>query len=101
MTATVQIVVGQSDNTLKMPSQALRFRPAGFAGSDPKANGGQSTVWTLNDDGNAQPVNIRLGKNDGNSVQIISDGLVEGQNVVIGVATSHRRASWFGIRFGY
>lgn len=103
MTATLQIAVSESESTIKIPAQALRFRPpgAGATGSGARAADPLATVWLLDEGGSANPVQVRLGKSDGNSVQVLSDNLQEGQKLVVGVATPHRRASWFGIRLGY
>jgi hypothetical protein len=42
-----------------------------------------------------------LGKDDGNSTQVLSDNLRQGQQVIVGVATPRSRTGWVGLRLGY
>jgi HlyD family secretion protein len=103
MTATLRVMVTQAESTLTIPSQALRFRPdhpAGAAGAAPDARTG-ATVWVLDDRGTPTSVPVRLGKDDGNSIQVLSDNLRQGQQVIVGVATPRSRTGWVGLRLGY
>ena len=103
MTATLQIGVSETERTLKIPSQALRFRPTGHGGSSAaaQASGTASTIWVLDESGAAAAKQVLLGKTDGNSVQVLSDNVQEGDKVVIGVATPRSRTGWLGLRLGY
>ena len=89
MTATLQIAVSETESTLKIPSQALRFRPTGQSGASAaaQASGSLSTIWILDDSGTAAAGQVQLGKSDGNSIQVLGHNLQEGQKVIIGVAT--------------
>jgi len=103
MTATLQIAVSETESTLKIPSQALRFRPTGHSGASAaaQASGSPSTIWVLDKSGTAAALQVQLGQTDGNSIQVLSDNVQEGQNVVVGVATPRSRTGWLGLRLGY
>ena len=93
---------------LKIPSQALRFRPngAGPASGHQSANEaassrGSATVWLVGDDGLPSPVVVRLGASDDNSAALLEGTLDEGQQVIIGVANSQKQRGYFGVRLGF
>ena len=93
---------------LKIPSQALRFRPngAGPASGRQSANEAASskasaTVWLVGDDGRPNPVAVRLGASDDNSAALSEGALDEGQQVIIGIANSQKQRGYFGIRLGF
>ncbi|MEN0065851.1 MAG: efflux RND transporter periplasmic adaptor subunit [Myxococcota bacterium] len=77
MTATAQIQVGQIDDALLVPTQALRFRP------DRRDTPTGDHLWTLND-GQLTPVPVQVGGSDGSLTAVYGDDLVEGLSVVIG-----------------
>jgi hypothetical protein len=67
MTATLQIAVSETEDTLKIPSQALRFRPNGRGGASAAAQASVSsnTIWVL--DGN---IVIKRDVNPGQTVAV-------------------------------
>jgi HlyD family secretion protein len=67
------------------PGGAAQQMPRGRRGG---AASKASTVYTLSAEGKLQPVEIRTGISDGRFTQVVSGGLKEGDQVVIGVATS-------------
>jgi HlyD family secretion protein len=77
MTATASIVKSQSRNILRVPSQALRFTPAGAA----KPVSGQRSVWTLRD-GKLVQVQVTVGLDDQSFAEIKSGDLNLGDQVV-------------------
>jgi HlyD family secretion protein len=107
MTATVAIELARSDDALKVPNTALRFRPdagtlAAFgaqpaatdgrgAGQPPAATGGrgrgQRQVWVLTGE-TLRPVRVELGVNDGTATAIVGGDLEEGARVVTGAAAT-------------
>jgi len=108
MTAQLRIVVSNTGEILKIPSQALRFRPngAGLASGHQSASQAASfkasaTVWLVGDDGRPNPVAVRLGASDDNSAALLEGPLNEGQQVIIGVANSQNQMGYFGVRFGF
>lgn len=108
MTAQLRIVVSDTGEILKIPSQALRFRPkdagagAGQYGTAqaafPKAS---ATVWLVGDRGQPRPVAVRTGASDDSSAQLLEGALVEGQQVITGIANSRKQKSYFGVRLGF
>jgi HlyD family secretion protein len=107
MTAVLRVIVSETDDTLKVPNQALRFRPNGI-GSTAEAGAASTeaspvsgTVWVVDSNGTAVPITVRLGASDENSIQVLSGALEEGQQVIIGVATPRSRAGIFGLRLGF
>ncbi|HWF75626.1 MAG TPA: efflux RND transporter periplasmic adaptor subunit [Caulobacteraceae bacterium] len=76
MTATARIVKAEARAVLRVPSQALRFTPAGAAKPT-----GRRVVWVLSD-GRPVPVAVKVGIDDGDMAQIASGALKEGDHVV-------------------
>lgn len=95
MTATLRITVNRSGEVLKVPNQALRFRPPGAAASD------RPTVWTLGGDGRPGPVPVALGLADDRNTEVSTSALAAGQFVIIGIADPPRDRGPFGIRIGF
>ena len=115
MTANVTIIVDHRENVLKVASSALRFKPTIQAGSSPgtaRASGrnrsgsasadssghrplsmnsgdrNSKTIWILTPNGKPRPLPVQVGLSDGNTTQIISDELKEGELVIIGQKNS-------------
>ena len=108
MTAQLRIVVSDSGGILKIPSQALRFRPSGAgAASGPQSanqaisSTASATVWLVGDDGRPNPVAVRLGASDETGAALLEGSLTEGQQVIIGVANSQTQRGYLGIRLGF
>jgi HlyD family secretion protein len=108
MTATLRIVVSDTEETLKIPNQALRFRPPeaalGTGAQIDNATGlpsGSATVWVVDRAGHPAPVTIRTGSSDENDTELRAGPLSEGQPLIIGVASSHTRTGPWGIRLGF
>jgi HlyD family secretion protein len=103
MTAVLRIVTSDTGDTLKIPNQALRFRPAGQAptGTPPSSSHGAGRVWIVDDNGSPAPVDVNLGVSDENSTQVTNGALREGQQVIVGVATPQSRVTGLGVRLGF
>jgi HlyD family secretion protein len=104
MTAQLRIVVSDSGDVLKIPNQALRFRPvqAGLESQSPVApSKGSATVWVVNADGRPDPVGVKLGASDDGGAALLEGPLTEGQHVIIGIASSQSRRSYLGVRLGF
>jgi HlyD family secretion protein len=105
MTATLRIAVSDVEATLKIPNQALRFRPPGMAqvaGGNPIAlHDGSATVWIIDKAGHPAPVGISTGSGDDNDTELRAGPLREGEPLIVGVANSHTRTGQWGIRLGF
>jgi HlyD family secretion protein len=101
MTATLRIAVSETESTLKIPNQALRFRPEGEKAAVERAGSGSPTVWVIGQDRRPSPVPVTVGRSDNNSTELLSGELSEGQPVIIGTATSDAGAGIFGLRLGF
>ena len=104
MTAVLRIVINDTGQTLKIPSQALRFRRSGSAHAAENSPGlptGAGKVWVVGNSGSPTAVDVRLGVSDENSTQLLSGPLQEGQQLIVGVATPQSRVSAFGLRLGF
>jgi HlyD family secretion protein len=89
MTARLQIVVEETKDTLKIPNAALHFRPNGDApGGEQSASvgTGPTTVWIVNNVGNALPVPVTIGKSDESGAQLLSGNLSDGDRVIVSLA---------------
>jgi len=108
MTAQLRIVVSDTGEILKVPSQALRFRPNGASAASGHQSANQAasskasaTVWLVGDDGRPNPVAVRLGASDDNSAALLEGALTKGQQVIIGIANSQKQRGYFGVRLGF
>jgi HlyD family secretion protein len=108
MTAQLRIAVSDTVDVLKIPNQALRFRPrdAGPApgrqsGNTVTSSNGSATVWLVGGDGRPKPVAVKLGAIDDNGSALLEGPLTEGQQLIIGVANSQGQRGYFGIRLGF
>jgi HlyD family secretion protein len=109
MTATIRIVVSNTGEVLKIPNEALRFRPRGAATPEHRvqnaavasSGGDAATVWVVGEDGTPVQVAVTVGFSNDSSTQLLRGPLTEGQSLIIGAATSKARAGFFGIRLGF
>ncbi len=90
MTSTVSIETARADDALRIPTSALRFAPSEALLQQYGAQGAQGarrqqTVWQLLN-GQLRQLPVRTGVSDGTQVEIVSDGLAEGAQVITGVA---------------
>ncbi len=86
MTANVSIIIATRDNVLRIPNAALRFRPSERpAAAAPAPGGGEKrgpSVWVL-ENGKPKRIPVQLGISDGSFTEVLSDGLQEGQQLII------------------
>ncbi len=92
MTANARILTEERENVLKVPNEALRFRPLNPDGSPVKLEvrareegpGIPGRVWTLGKDGQPQPVSLRLGVSDGKATEVLRGELRDGTEIILG-----------------
>jgi HlyD family secretion protein len=101
MTAQLRIAVSDIDDVLKIPSQALRFRPKDAPAAPPRPGDPSATVWLVGEHGAPDPVAVRIGASDDSGTALMEGALREGQQVIVGVASSQSQAGYFGIRLGF
>jgi HlyD family secretion protein len=94
LTATVDILVAQAEDTLLVPNGALRFTPPGGDSSAsafvPSTTGELvGRVWVM-ENGAPVPRDLRIGRNDGRNTQILSGDLKPGDDVIVDTATTRR-----------
>lgn len=85
MTASVHIVTGRADDVLRVPGQALRYRPAAGAADADRLRGGDAhagRVWVLHD-GKLRRVPVSVGLEDDAYAQIVAGALHAGDQVVV------------------
>src|SRR5215469_5616285 len=108
MTAQLRIIVSDTGQVLKVPNQALRFRPNGSGPPPDRKNANQAasseasaTVWLVGEDGRPDPIAVRLGASDDNSTALLEGRLSEGQQLIVGVGNSQKQRGYFGLRLGF
>ena len=106
MTAQLRIVVRDTGEVLKVPNQALRFRPNGVGLAADRQNANASseasaTVWLVGEDGRPDPIAVRPGPSDDTSTALVEGPLAEGQQLIVGVASSQKQRGYFGLRLGF
>jgi len=88
MTADVTILVEQKSDIVKIPNEALRFRPpgdmkiAGDVGMRRKA-GNSRLVWRMDKGGTLEPVPIKTGITDGEYTELLGKGISEDDELVV------------------
>ncbi|MBI5562177.1 MAG: efflux RND transporter periplasmic adaptor subunit [Deltaproteobacteria bacterium] len=93
MTANVSIIYSSRKGVLTVPNAALRFvppKPPNKGGVENKEAGGGRVgggngapgVWVL-EDGKPRKVKVAAGISDGNSTEILSGGIKEGQELIV------------------
>jgi HlyD family secretion protein len=95
MTASARILTEERQDVLKLPNEALRFRPVQADGTPIKLEvrgrdegpGIPGRVWVLKAD-KPEPVNVRLGVSDGKTTELIKGELQPGQEIILGVEES-------------
>ena len=83
MTANVSVITSTTDDVLKIPNAALRFRPAERAPE--KAAGGEKKgpgIWVL-ENGKPKRVGVTLGISDGSYTEVLAGDLKEGQQIIV------------------
>ncbi len=93
MTANLRITISELEDVLKVPNQALSFRPNGETFSGERSSGatGSTKVWVLGVDGKPVPVRVTIGQRDDGGAHLLSGGLADRQQVIIGAASGAGR----------
>ena len=109
MTAELRILVSDTGNVLKIPNQALRFRPevtevvferqAQPQSAAPPAT--LATVWLVGKNGTPAPIRVHLGQSDDSSTQVLDGPLTEGQPLIVGIPNPQVRTGFLGLRLGF
>lgn len=92
MTASARILTEERKDVLKLPNEALRFRPVQADGTPIKLEvrgreegpGIPGRVWVLKE-GKPAPVNVRLGVSDGKATEMLKGELQAGREIILGV----------------
>ncbi len=101
MTANVAIILARQEDVLKLPNQALRFKPSfartgektggqTAAASGKRESGGKDDkskpkVWLRSPQGEPVSVEVKTGITDGAFSELVEGALKEGDEVIIGV----------------
>jgi HlyD family secretion protein len=104
MTAQLRIVVSDARGILKIPSQALRFRPNDASPPTDHQSANQATsatVWLVGNDGRPKPVTVKPGVTDDNSAELLEGAIAVNQQVIVGIANSQKQRKYFGLRLGF
>jgi HlyD family secretion protein len=109
MTVELRILVSDTGMILKIPNQALRFRPeltdVAFrpqAQQQSAASQAMSaTVWTIGKNGRPDPTTVHVGQSDDSSTQLLDGTLTEGQQLIVGMGNSQAKAGFLGLRLGF
>jgi HlyD family secretion protein len=94
MTANVSVIVAETDNVLRVPNAALRFRPAG--GGKMRLEKGPG-VWVA-EDRRPMRVRVKLGISDGSYTALISGNLKENEEVIVESASQVQSSAPTGHR---
>jgi HlyD family secretion protein len=81
MTAATRVISDQRDNVLRVPSQALRYTPAGVRSAAGGKNG-QTQIWALRD-GKPVAVPVAIGLDDDSFAEIVKGDLKPDDRVIV------------------
>ena len=92
MTASARILTEERQDVLKLPNEALRFRPLQADGTPIKLEmrergegpGIPGRIWVLKE-GDPAPVNVRLGVSDGKATEMLKGDLQANQEIILGI----------------
>src|SRR6476620_497047 len=108
MTAELRITVNDTGDVLKIPNQALRFRPEATSMAPERplkqqtsSAGTLSTVWIIGTDGLPAPVTVHVGQSDDSGTQLLDGPRTQGQPLIGGVRNSPVPARVLGLRLGF
>jgi HlyD family secretion protein len=85
MTANVRIETARRENVVRVPADALRYRPLDPAAAKSKdvRDPRDRSIWILSADGRAEPRTVRIGLSDGANVEISGGDISQGTQVII------------------
>ena len=91
MTASAKILTEERQGVLKVPNEALRFRPTQADGTPIKLEvkkreegpGIPGRVWVLGTEGNPAPLSLRLGVSDGKFTEVLKGEVKEGTAIIL------------------
>ncbi len=106
MTASVRVVTDERSDALRVPTQALRYRPSagtalpasGQAGEGSSGRGG-GRIWLIRN-GRPLPVTVATGLDDGTFTEILGGDVKAGDEVIVGEEQASRSAAASQPRFG-
>lgn len=106
MTANARILTEERKDVLKVPNEALRFRPMQADGTPVKLDvraredgpGIPGRVWVA--DGNAvpKPLSLRLGVSDGKATEVLKGEIREGAEIILGIEEGASKRAGAGPR---
>lgn len=101
MTANARILTEERKDVLRVPNEALRFRPMQADGTPVKLDmraredgpGIPGRVWLANGRDTPKPINLRLGVSDGRATEILKGEIKEGAEIILGLDEGAGRKS--------
>lgn len=93
MTASTRIVTSHADRVLRVPEQALRYRPVSPADKDTGAAAGPAAQLWILADGKPRRVAVVIGLVDDTYAEIVSGPLREGDLVIVSESAQHARSA--------
>lgn len=100
MTANARVLTEERSAVLKVPNEALRFRPVDADGNPIKLEvrgreegpGIPGRVWAVGKEGQAVPIVVRLGVSDGKATEILKGEVKEGMEIILAMADGAGKA---------
>lgn len=100
MTANARVLTEERKSVLKVPNEALRFRPVDADGIPIKLEvrvreegpGIPGRVWVVGKEGRPAPIVVRLGVSDGKSTEILKGEVREGMEIILALAEGAGKA---------
>ena len=85
MTATLTLIISNTENCLAVPTAALRFTPQGVE----KSKGRARRIWLKTENGALEEREVKLGVTDNINQQLLNADDLEGREVVTGVMSAN------------
>jgi len=102
MTAALRVSVSDGVVALKIPNEALRFRPVAFKAAADSARrpltqdstnagaGSPALVWIPDGEGGSLPIAVRIGQRDAKGALLLDGPLTAGEPLIVGVLSPER-----------
>lgn len=101
MTASIGIVVMETDEVLRVPIAALAFTPSTPSPDVAHSKAASPTLWLFDGESRIREIAVETGARDRTQVAVSGEGLFSGAKIVTGEVLPSRQRSLFGLRLGF
>lgn len=101
MTASIGIVVMETDEVLRVPIAALAFIPSNPSPDAAHSRAAGPTLWLFDGESRIREIAVETGARNRTQVAVAGEDLFSGAQIVTGEVLSPQQRSLFGLRLGF